>query len=152
MDDVEYCVIEGDVVAVRERALPLCQSVIPGFLDAYLLDRLAILRDPLLIVAVSVGCDVGFKLGYVREPRVFYSWLGGVRAEARRQGIATGLMTAQHLLLERGGYVAVETRCRAANNPMIQLNLRHGFHVSGFEVDAERGPVVQLRRDTGTRA
>lgn len=152
MDDVDYCAIEGGAAAVRERALPLCRAVFPGLSAAYLLDRLAILRDPVLILAASAGRDVGFKLGYEREPRVFYSWLGGVHVEARRSGIATGLMTAQHLLLEKVGYTTVETRCRATNNPMIQLNLRHGFHIYGFEMDNERGPVVLLERDIGARA
>ena len=35
---------------------------------------------------------------------------------------------------------------RAANNPMILLNLRHGFHVAGFETDSSGIAVVIQRK------
>ena len=42
---------------------------------------------------------VGFKLGYAHTPTRYYSWLGGVDPEYRRQGIAGGLMHRQHAWL-----------------------------------------------------
>jgi hypothetical protein len=55
-------------------------------------------------------------------------------------------MERQHAHAAAAGYRFVETRTRAANNPMILLNLRHGFHVAGFEVDAKGIPVVIQRK------
>lgn len=148
-DRIVYDVVRFDVDAMKAQALPLCRSTIPDFEDAYLLDRLRMVRDPVLVVA-SDGQFVGFKLGYVKEPGVFYSWLGGVAVEARRRGLASGLMLAQHREVETQGIGVIETRCRAGNTPMLILNLRHGFNVVGFEVDATRGPVVLQRKRFGS--
>ena len=89
---------------------------------------------------------VGFKLGYDREVGVFYSWLGGVRRDHRRRGVAAALMVMQHSDLRRDGYRCVETRARAENSAMIILNLKHGFEITGTEFDALRRFVVWQRK------
>ncbi len=127
--------------------LPLCDAVFPGFDAAYLANRLPHVADPhLLFARRDDGVPVGFKLGYRRGESLFYSWLGGVAPEARRIGLAALMMERQHAEARALGYRHVETRTRAANNPMILLNLRHGFHVAGFEVDSHGIPVVTQRK------
>ena len=127
--------------------LPLCDAVFPSFDSAYLAGRLPHVADPhLLLARREDGVPVGFKLGYRRGESLFYSWLGGVAPEARRIGLAALMMERQHAEVRALGYRYVETRTRAANNPMILLNLRHGFHVAGFEVDAHGNAVVTQRK------
>jgi len=125
--------------------LHLCQSVFPDFSDSYLLDRLPRLEDPLLWLAIEDGVWKGFKLSYRRGDALLYSWLGGVVPELRGRGVASALMRHQHEDAARLGYRFAETRTRAANNPMILLNLRHGFHITGFEVDT-RGVAMVVQR------
>ena len=128
--------------------LPLCEAVFPDFDSDYLANRLRHVADPhLLLARREDGVPVGFKLGYRRGDSLFYSWLGGVAPEARRIGLAALIMERQHAEVRALGYCHVETRTRAANNPMILLNLRHGFHVAGFEVDAHGIPVVTQRKE-----
>ncbi len=135
------------VAALGDELLALCEAAFDSFDPRYLLDRLADLDSPAATLARDDnGRLVGFKLGYRRSPELFYSWLGGVHPDARRQGIAARLMAAQHDWARDAGYAAVETRTRAVNNAMIILNLQSGFHVAGFEVDGGSRPVVTLRR------
>ncbi|MBA8883985.1 GNAT family N-acetyltransferase [Dokdonella fugitiva] len=124
---------------------PVCSEIFPGFDPTYL-DRLKNVADPLLLFASHRDEVIGFKLGYRRGAHLFYSWLGGVRPVARRTGVAAALMRLQHERVAKLGYPFIETRARAANNPMIVLNLRSGFQIVGFEVDARAIPVVILRR------
>lgn len=137
---------QGEVADVATPLLALCRSIFPDFADAYLLDRLPRLTDPLLWLAVEGGHWRGFKLGYRRGGDLFYSWLGGVATELRGHGVASELMRLQHADAAANGFCFVETRTRAANNPMILLNLRHGFHVAGFETDSRGIPVVIQRK------
>lgn len=134
----------------RARDLPAltaaCLDIFPGFDITYLSGRLGHVADPALIAAWEGDEIVAFKLGYRRGDALFYSWLGGVRTRARRRGLAERLMAMQHEWVEGAGYAVIETRTRAANNPMILLNLRHGFHIAGFEVDAHDMAIVTQRK------
>jgi GNAT superfamily N-acetyltransferase len=137
---------QGSMADAAEPLLALCRSVFPDFTDAYLLDRLPRLDDPMLWLAVENGGWKGFKLGYRRGSELFYSWLGGVAPELRGKGVASELMRLQHADAAAQGYRFVETRTRAENNPMILLNLRRGFQIAGFEIDAHGIPVVIQRK------
>ncbi|TGX55863.1 GNAT family N-acetyltransferase [Sphingomonas gei] len=138
---------QGPVADAADPLLALCRSIFPDFTDSYLLDRLPRLTDPMLWLAVEGGEWQGFKLGYRRGGDMLYSWLGGVTPELRGRGVAAELMRRQHADAAACGYRLVETRTRAANNPMIVLNLRQGFHVAGFETDARGIPVVIQRKE-----
>lgn len=76
---------------------------------------------------------VGFKLGYAVSRDRYYSWLGGVRPEARGAGIARQLMQAQHQWLVGTSYREVETITEQRNTRMCALNLAAGFAAVGFE-------------------
>ncbi|ATY31212.1 GNAT family N-acetyltransferase [Sphingomonas psychrotolerans] len=144
---------QGEVADAATPLLALCRSIFPDFTDAYLLDRLTRLTDPMLWLVAEGGEWRGFKLGYRRGDDLLYSWLGGISPELRGQGVAAELMCRQHAEAAANGYRFVETRTRAANNPMILLNLRHGFHVAGFETDAQGiGVVIQRKALAPTQA
>ena len=74
---------------------------------------------------------VGFKIGYAVARQRYHSWLGGVRTDWRRKGIALQLMEWQHDWLRAQGYASVETAAVPANTNMLMLNLRVGFRVTG---------------------
>jgi GNAT superfamily N-acetyltransferase len=148
MSDIDYQRWTDPIAAAAaaDALLALCTAVFVEFDSSYLLARLPRIADPDLWLAIEGGEWVGFKLGYRRGDTLLYSWLGGVHPRLRGQGLASGLMERQHAHAAAVGYRFVETRTRAANNPMIQLNLRHGFHVAGFEVDAHGIEVVIQRK------
>ena len=146
MSDIDYQRWIGPITDAADPLLALCKAVFAEFDSAYLLDRLPRVADPDLWLAIEGGEWAGFKLGYRRGDALLYSWLGGVHPRLRGQGVASELMERQHAHAAAAGYRFVETRTRAANNPMILLNLRHGFHITGFEVDARGIPVVIQRK------
>jgi GNAT superfamily N-acetyltransferase len=146
MSDIEYQRWTGPIADAADPLLALCKAVFAEFDSVYLLARLPRIADPDLWLAIEGGEWAGFKLGYRRGDALFYSWLGGVHPRLRGQGVASELMERQHAHAAALGYRFAETRTRAANNPMILLNLRHGFHVAGFEVDAHGIEVVIQRK------
>lgn len=149
MPGIEYLRWTGPIADAADPLLALCDAVFGAFDSTYLLDRLAQVADPELWLAVEGGEWVGFKLGYRRGEALFYSWLGGVHPGLRGQGVAAELMRRQHAGAAAAGYRFVETRTRATNNPMILLNLRHGFQIAGFEIDPRGIAVVTQRKVLG---
>lgn len=147
MSQIEYQRWTGSIADASDLLLALCTAVFGEFDPLYLLGRLPHIADPDLWLAIEGSEWAGFKLGYRRGDALLYSWLGGVHPRLRGQGVASELMQRQHAHAAASGYRFIETRTRAVNNPMILLNLRHGFHVAGFEVDA-RGIAVVTQRKT----
>ncbi len=91
-------------------------------------------RKNLLAQVAFVGeVPVGFKLGYERTPEEFYSWLGGVLPEWRKQGIAQELLRLQHTKVKALGYEKITTKSRNQFTQMLILNLKSGFHIVGTQ-------------------
>lgn len=143
---ISYRTFDAPIAEAAAPLLDLCNRAFDGFEPDYLLDRLPRLADPVLLLALDGSQWVGFKLAYRRGTTMLYSWLGGVDPAFRRHGIASALMTRQHQAAAMAGYRTVETRTRATNNGMLILNLRHGFQVCGFEVDAGGLPIILQRK------
>lgn len=74
---------------------------------------------------------VGCKLGYERKPGHYYSWLGGIQPDCRRQGIARELMRRQHAWCRQQHYHWLRTQTYNRWRPMLILNLQEGFDVIG---------------------
>ncbi|MEX2497936.1 MAG: GNAT family N-acetyltransferase [Wenzhouxiangellaceae bacterium] len=119
----------------------------PGYIGA----RVPHMVDPMLVMASDELGPLGFKLGY-RDSANFYSWLGGVHPRARRQGLATELMRAQHAHVHSMGYRNITTRTRASNRTMIILNRKCGFEIVGFEINDAGFAVVNQRKGLDVEA
>ncbi len=93
----------------------------------------------LTVFAAYDGQDlVGFKIGYATAYNRYYSWLGGVHPDYRRQGFARQLMTRQHNWLSHSRFVKLETQVASQNTAMIELNKNAGFSTTGkFEKSGE---------------
>jgi predicted GNAT superfamily acetyltransferase len=146
-DGLVFETMEGaQALAAADEIRNLCHTLFPDFTDAYLMDRLPTV-DGLAVVAArgTDGAMLGFKLGYARSKDTFYSWLGGIHPNARRQGVGRQLMRRQHDWARARGYAFVETRTRTVNNAMIILNLQSGFQIVGFEDDSAGHPTVIQR-------
>lgn len=101
-------------------------------------------------VAYSGDNAVGFKIGYRYKGRTFYSWLGGVHAKFRGQGIARKLMIKQHEDLKTQDYQVVRTHTRNHFKEMLILNLKMGFQITG--VNQKIGsPHVSIILEKGLR-
>jgi predicted GNAT family acetyltransferase len=80
---------------------------------------------------------VGYKLGYELDQQTFYSWLGGVDAQYRKQGIASELMEKQHQYVKGVGYRVVQTKTMNQWRHMLLLNIKQGFDVMETYTDAK---------------
>ncbi|MCM5662342.1 GNAT family N-acetyltransferase [Galbibacter mesophilus] len=76
---------------------------------------------------------VGFKIGYETSPDTFYSWVGGVKEEYRRMGIAKKLQSIQEKYVAEKGCQKLTTKSTNKFKPMMQFNLKNGFDIVGAE-------------------
>jgi GNAT superfamily N-acetyltransferase len=84
----------------------------------------------LALVAEREGELLGFKVGYESEtPDKFYSWMGGVRPEFRKHGIADALAEFQETWARERGFKAVFFKTRNRFPAMISFGLSRGFKV-----------------------
>lgn len=87
-------------------------------------------RHHLALVAEKEGELLGFKVGYQDEkPETFYSWMGGVRPEFRKFGIATALADYQEKWAKKNGYTFIFFKTRNRLPPMINFGLSRGFKI-----------------------
>lgn len=100
----------------------------------------------LILVALTHGRVVGYKIGYQDRKTRFYSWLGGVNPEYRGQGIASELMVRQHAWCKNQGYSVIRTQTKNTWRSMLILNLRHGFDVIGTYTDKNGEPKIILEK------
>ncbi|MCM3090856.1 MULTISPECIES: GNAT family N-acetyltransferase [unclassified Cytobacillus] len=85
--------------------------------------------DLLVLTAMDGEKVIGYKMGYRLNEDTFYSWLGGVDPQYRRNGIASKLMEKQHEHLKEMGYKMVRTKTMNKWREMLILNIKHGFDV-----------------------
>lgn len=85
--------------------------------------------DLLVLTAMDGEKVIGYKMGYRLNEDTFYSWLGGVDPQYRRNGIASKLMEKQHEHLKEMGYKMVRTKTMNKWRGMLILNIKHGFDV-----------------------
>lgn len=84
----------------------------------------------LALVAEKEGELLGFKVGYQTDTAdVFYSWMGGVRPEFRKHGIADALAEFQETWAQEKGFRSVYFKTRNRFPAMISFGLSRGFKV-----------------------
>ena len=141
---IEQSVHEGPFeTTFISRLLSLAKDVFPTIDEAEVDWKLRRMPDATVQVAWERDKIVGFKFGYAVSKFRYYSWLGGVSADYRRQGIARQLMIAQHEWARCHGYTSIETGTIKNNESMLRLNLSTGFEIIGT-YSRDDGPRVIL--------
>ncbi len=90
-----------------------------------------VLEHPQLCTVLAYQNDnlIGFKIGYPYSEDTFYSWIGGVLTQFRRQGIATNLAINQEEYAKTKGFTRLRTKSMNQYKPMMILNLKNGFDI-----------------------
>ncbi|MEM7103190.1 MAG: GNAT family N-acetyltransferase [Bacteroidota bacterium] len=83
--------------------------------------------------AFKEGKIMGFKSGYEVEPGVFYSWVGGVLPDFRRQQVARLLAVRQEEWLREKGYHTLRMKTRNKFRNMLLFAIGNGFKLTKVE-------------------
>lgn len=90
-------------------------------------------KKNLILIAFYRNRPVGFKLGYDRyQDGSFYSWLGGVIPEFRRQGIAGLLARNQEKWAVAEGFRSIRIKTRNKFKGMLIFLLKTGFQITSL--------------------
>jgi len=129
-------------VIIREGTIAECIEIsekIPEFSsgnydEAAYLQRLSNTQY-LILVAEKDQQVVGFKVGYDRyRDGSFYSWLGGVLPEYRKDSIATQLADKQEKWALASGFDAIRLKTRNRFRAMLIFALKNGFLIENIEI------------------
>lgn len=84
----------------------------------------------LALVAEKDGELLGFKVGYQDDkPETFYSWMGGVRPEFRKHGVADALAEYQENWARENGFKRIYFKTRNRFPAMITFGMKRGFKI-----------------------
>ncbi len=111
----------------------------PAIDESYFHRRLQYRHNVLMMVAEMEGKPVGFSCGYELRPTTYYGWLYAVLPDARRLGIATQLMAAEHEWAREQGYEMARFETYNQHRPMLLLAIRSGYEIVGVRHDAGTG-------------
>lgn len=87
---------------------------------------------------------VGWSWGMQSSYQSFYMCSSAVLPRYRRQGIYSQLLKTMIQAAKHHGFVNIESRHLACNNPVIIAKLRQGFVITGTELDIHYGFMVRL--------
>jgi predicted GNAT family acetyltransferase len=113
--------------SILEEIIDLHKRIFGGSDD--LVKKMETKPQLLVNVALNDSQVIGYKIGYELDKRKFYSWLGGVDARFRGQGVASKLMEQQHKYLKENGYRIVQTKTMNKWRCMLILNIKSGFDI-----------------------
>ena len=123
-------IIEGTI----NQAVKISKQI-PEFVDPYEISEYEKrLRGKihLILIAYWKGTPAGFKVGYQIEDH-FYSWIGGVIPQFRKNKIATELACFQQNWVKEKDIKIIKMRTRNKHKTMLKFALSIGFYITGFE-------------------
>ncbi|MEQ8711855.1 MAG: GNAT family N-acetyltransferase [Cyclobacteriaceae bacterium] len=90
-------------------------------------------RDHLIVLA-EIDEPCGFKVGYDREgDGTFYSWIGGVLPDYRRNCVARALAYEMENYCREQQYTHLRMKTRNEHKAMLQFAVRNGFYITGLK-------------------
>lgn len=126
--------IEIKEISGFEPALRILKQI-PEFSDGFSIGEFEkrLQNDAVILMAWYNGIPAGCKIGYNHfKNKVFYSWLGGVLPEFRRNGLAQQLQEKMELIAKDRGYEFIRFKTRNRFAAMISLGLKNGFRIIDF--------------------
>lgn len=112
-----------------EDILVVYKSIFEDYKLEFFKDRIHQKEDLLIVLCDYQNQLVAFKIGYRYNSTTFYSWVGGVLPQYRRNGIAKKLAELQEQKVKAQGYQAIRTKSMNRFKSMMILNLKNGFDI-----------------------
>lgn len=88
-------------------------------------------QNPLILLCMIENKPAGFKIGYERSSKEFYSWLGGVLPQFRRGGVAELLLKTQEKEAVLRGYNVIRVKSMNRFPAMMAMLLKNGYFIEG---------------------
>ncbi len=132
---------QADIMIVDEKHLPLAVELYNSmfrprrevdFFKRRFLGR----HNPLTLLARVDNRPAGFWIGFELKPGMFYQWLGAVRPDLRRNGIARQLHEAQQAWAKDHGYEHIRCECMNHQREFIHFAIALGYDVAGIRWDS----------------
>lgn len=125
-----YKTIEGiPTKEIQKQLLEVYQKIFEDAKPEFFIDRIESKQDLVCVLCYSSTKLIGFKIGYQYKSTTFYSWVGGVQSNYRKQGIGKQLAILQEQLIIQKGYTKLRTKSMNRFKPMMILNLKNGFNI-----------------------
>ena len=91
----------------------------------------------LVLGAFDGVIPIGFKVGYGLNEDIFYSWMGAVLTNYRRQNIAKRLAQAQEKWAKENGYNKIRFKTKNKLRAMILFAIKNDFNIIKIETREE---------------
>ena len=114
---------------MMQALLHLYKTIFDDAKPDFFIQRLHEKEHVLSLVAFHNEKPIAFKIGYKYDETTFYSWVGGVLQEYRKQGIARHLAKIQEGWAKKHGYSKLRTKSMNRFKGMLILNLKNGFDI-----------------------
>ncbi len=116
----------------------LCELCFGKWNDKKFRNRLSGVKNLFLIMAYIETKPVAFKIGFESEPKVFYSWLGGVNPEFQGYGFGKQIALAQMDWCRAKGYKRIRMKTKNEFRKMLAMNLELGFDIVSTSISTEQ--------------
>ncbi|MDP6339956.1 MAG: GNAT family N-acetyltransferase [Candidatus Marinimicrobia bacterium] len=130
-------IVSGDL----EEAFSVSQNI-PEFDTPYDISEYEKRLDdsPLILTAELGDKPIGFKIGYDRfKDGSFYSWMGGILPEHRKNGVASALADYQEEWARLKEYKSIKLKTRNKHETMISFAIDREFNI----IDSEPNEDIQ---------
>ena len=114
----------------------LLTQQVPEFAPHYPIEKYheRLSNRPHLILRADMGKKaVGFKIGYQIEEGIFYSWVGGVLPDFRREGVARALANEMEAWLRTHDYHTLRMKTHNQFRNMLLFAIGNDFQITGVE-------------------
>ena len=115
----------------HDEVVQLLQEI-PEFKNPYEIEEIEkrLSGEYLILICESEDEKIGFKCGYRKSDNTFYSWLGGVKKEYRKQGIADLLLAQMEDWCRGKDYDFLEFKTLNEHVSMLIFSLKRGFQIT----------------------
>ncbi len=131
----------AEILVADEQLLPMAVDLYNGMFRPrrevdYFKRRFLGRYNILTLLARLDEKPVGFWMGFELKPGMFYLWMGGVLADARRNGVARQLQEAQQSWAREHGYEYIRCECLNHQREFIHFAITMGYALVGVRWDS----------------
>lgn len=124
-----------------EQIYPITHQI-PEFINPYPIEAYykRFKNTPNLCLAAYDGDKIiGFKIGYEKDDKTFYSWMGAVLPKYRQKQVAKQLALYQEEWAKIAGYQKIKFKTRNKLRSMLLFAIKNNFNIIKVEPRDEIG-------------